>query len=950
MNGVEAGGAGSVNATPGVLVSARAVVACAVLLIAAALGGHFVDADGTAAAAFKVVSAMLAIAVVPGVLVTLAWRPRPQLSTLELLGFGIAVSFGLTQLLTIAAVSVHASPTIILVALGVVSLFMGARAASRSSLDVLITADEIIVLVLIAGIAVPLYVQGSPVEMYEDQVLVAVMRRLSALDAPGIDNLYVAPGVVYTYPFPGALYLMALVSRLGDIDPLFVYHKLRFFWGPAAIVMLYLAARAVFGRPSVACAVAVTAVVLIASGTFAMVAGFPAWWGQLVPFSYVPDVAMTVLLPALLVVSFGYLQSTGTRDRTYFLAATTTLVLMLTMIHIRESVQFAAYLASFAVVAAAVKEFRPYARRALVLLVLTAVAAVLYTRWQAAIVPVVTSIVTGHRAQLLSSVADVPSSALVFSSASSLLGDFIQDLDEMFAGLTPFFLLAGPAVVLFFRRQPLVWLLSSSTAAYLAVMSMPLLAIPYVYATYFEILHVPVRNVIFFVYLVAGALMYLIVVAIARIDRTRMLPLVVGGVLGALALLTTLCLNRSHTGFFLPLIAAYGTTLLFVAGGSLRPGITARCAILAVFSAAALFALWPDHPPLPRTAAVNVRWTSGLPDARREALEREFGLSNGERTSSYSEALNVWGYRLNDLSMENVKALVTNPDVADTNDIDRTAFTVPLQPPRGDHQFAGVEYAIWLQYPGRWLLILTALLAWVMAIATPAALTTAAGREAIASLEPALSAPFYRFALPFALFIIPFVLWSVRPSLSPLALPPQPPAGHAATPGAMFAQIPCVTMPSMPARFAEEEVVLPERTMCPPDPAVIEWVQTNLPVDAVLAVDRWTPYPPQVFMPQQAVVFPTLEASFIREDALFPDYYQVFKERVRRYRAQPFFNALESPAERSAYIHALGVTHVLVSPSHHDELRPVLDGLPEQFALRYNHGQWSVYEALPGRH
>ncbi len=96
-----------------------------------------------------------------------------------------------------------------------------------------------------------------------------------------------------------------------------------------------------------------TAVVFVCSGAFAMVAGFPAWWGQLVPYSYVPDVAMTVLLPALLVVTFGYLQSDVARERSFFFAATSMLVLMLTMIHIREVVQFAAYLGCFLVVVTA---------------------------------------------------------------------------------------------------------------------------------------------------------------------------------------------------------------------------------------------------------------------------------------------------------------------------------------------------------------------------------------------------------------------------------------------------------------------------------------------------------------------------------------------------------------------------------------------------------------------
>ena len=144
----------------------------------------------------------------------------------------------------------------------------------------------------------------------------------------------------------------------------------------------------------------------------------------------------------------------------------------------------------------------------------------------------------------------------------------------------------------------------------------------------------------------------------------------------------------------------------------------------------------------------------------------------------------------------------------------------------------------------------------------------------------------------------------------------------------------------------EEEVVLPERMTCPPDYAVIEWVGHHVPVDAVFAVDRWTPYPSQVFMPQQAVVFPTLDASFIREDSLFRDYYRVFGERMRRYRIQPFFNSVETPAERDEFVKALGVTHVLLSPVHYEELRPVLDALPRQFTLMYDNAQWAVYEAM----
>ena len=68
------------------------------------------------------------------------------------------------------------------------------------------------------ALSVFLYNLGSPVSWYEDQVHVAIVRRLSELASPRLDNIYVTPGIVYTYPFPGTHYFMALVAKLSDID------------------------------------------------------------------------------------------------------------------------------------------------------------------------------------------------------------------------------------------------------------------------------------------------------------------------------------------------------------------------------------------------------------------------------------------------------------------------------------------------------------------------------------------------------------------------------------------------------------------------------------------------------------------------------------------------------------------------------------------------------------
>ena len=142
----------------------------------------------------------------------------------------------------------------------------------------------------------------------EDQIHAAIARRLSHLDSPRLDNLYVTPGM-YTPSLSRHPLLHGADRGLGDIDALFLDHKLRFFWALTVLLMLHLAARAVFGLRGVASAVSVTAVVLVWSGAFAM--GFSTGWGHLVPYSHASDVAMGVLLPCLLVMAF----CTSNRDR-----------------------------------------------------------------------------------------------------------------------------------------------------------------------------------------------------------------------------------------------------------------------------------------------------------------------------------------------------------------------------------------------------------------------------------------------------------------------------------------------------------------------------------------------------------------------------------------------------------------------------------------------------------
>ena len=106
------------------------------------------------------------------------------------------------------------------------------------------------------------------------------------------------------------------------------------------------------------------------------------------------------------------------------------------------------------------------------------------------------------------------------------------------------------------------------------------------------------------------------------------------------------------------------------------------------------------------------------------------------------------------------------------------------------------------------------------------------------------------------------------------------PAGPWDTPTGMIERLPCVTAAPVQARFTDDvfpddPVTLPERTICPPSVALVEWMRSELPVDAVIAIDRWHTYPAAMFSPQRVDIFPTLDASFAEEERLFGEYLPV---------------------------------------------------------------------------
>src|SRR5690349_22937900 len=129
--------------------------------------------------------ASLAIGVRRGALLTLWGRRRSSLTVIEVNGFGVALSFGVVHLLTIAAVVMHASPPVVMSVLATVSLVVGSLVMWKGTgSSVAVDVDDAVVIVAVMAIGVPLYLQGSPFDAYEDQVLVSIVRRLSVLELP----------------------------------------------------------------------------------------------------------------------------------------------------------------------------------------------------------------------------------------------------------------------------------------------------------------------------------------------------------------------------------------------------------------------------------------------------------------------------------------------------------------------------------------------------------------------------------------------------------------------------------------------------------------------------------------------------------------------------------------------------------------------------------------------
>ena len=98
----------------------------------------------------------------------------------------------------------------------------------------------------------------------------------------------------------------------------------------------------------------------------------------------------------------------------------------------------------------------------------------------------------------------------------------------------------------------------------------------------------------------------------------------------------------------------------------------------------------------PHGATVHVRWQASIDPAARQHLEARFHLADGLNLDEHT-----WRYDLTDVSRDSIRALVLDPAVADTHDLNRSASSLEpsaARTPRRQRFAAGdrvVEAANW---------------------------------------------------------------------------------------------------------------------------------------------------------------------------------------------------------------------------------------------------------------
>jgi hypothetical protein len=256
-------------------------------------------------------------------------------------------------------------------------------------------------------------------------------------------------------------------------------------------------------------------------------------------------------------------------------------------------------------------------------------------------VPLVDTLVTAHRLDLRE-LFHGATWAELFGPPYPLMRNYMPGFEPMFYGWIPLVLLLSPLILFPLRAKPLTWLVAGSIACYALIIRFPAFAIPYTYVTYFEILYSPVRNVVFFVYLLAGVGLYLLSLVLARLPYAALIPsAAIAGVLisAGVAAYGPLATNRLDL-LFAPMLV--GSALLLITVIWKQPDASAGASLFHpprrwTMAFAIVIVVVMAGTRVPDSAAVQARWQDRVPTP--EALMASMSCAAGREFCAPPRAL-----------------------------------------------------------------------------------------------------------------------------------------------------------------------------------------------------------------------------------------------------------------------------------------------------------------------
>ncbi len=294
------------------------------------------------------------VLIIPGYLLfnLMQLRKRYEMDLFELLVMAFGLSLLIIEFLCMVAMETRLNSFIISLVLVLASLvlflislikersasidYLGGLRANFGKINIAIYLLAVLFIIFTAAL---LFKIESPVGSGEDMIHISIIRKL--LENPELTktNIWIEEGIPYTYLYPGLHFMAALISRFSAIDPIIVYAKLRFAMGIISLLLIWTMSKTLFRSKYIAFTILMSCVALIYNGSAGHLPGF--FCGQLIPVSHMGDISMGVILPLVLVFSFKYMLNKGTFNRFFFISLL--LVLTITIVHVRETMQVLFY-------------------------------------------------------------------------------------------------------------------------------------------------------------------------------------------------------------------------------------------------------------------------------------------------------------------------------------------------------------------------------------------------------------------------------------------------------------------------------------------------------------------------------------------------------------------------------------------------------------------------------